>query len=204
MWQAFVPVPLFQIGAFNTNFLNNLDVRWVGLLAVSVFLVSCSALRQKNVLLLYLAGTLALQGFAYLKFIGYNRRAGHYFLFWLGCVWLDSPTGTCTPWRRYLIRLALLVQLIPGLAMAVLDWQVPFSASLHAANVLRQRGLENLPLAGLPGSIISPIGVYLDRPVYSAERNRWETFAEWDNQRRHQLPSRRHRRGCGQSGAGGQ
>ncbi len=184
IWQAFVPIPLIQIGCFDTNILSEVDSRYVYTLSLFILGVTALALRNRSTRALYLGSVLLLQVFAYVKFIGYNRHAGHYFLIWLVCLWLDAPRG-CGPRRTLGLRLLLLLHLVVGLGMVATDLRYPFSASYRVARALDQ---ERRPLAGMPGSIVAPVGYWLNRPIFSAEANRWETFTPWDSQRATDTP----------------
>src|SRR6185436_2481541 len=99
---------------------------------------------------LFALGTAALFVFSYLRYIGWARHHGHYFLLFIACCWLATARrdGEADPHRR--LRLAALaglmvVHVVTAAWFFSADLRQPFSDAKGAAARLAAG-----PLAGLP------------------------------------------------------
>jgi hypothetical protein len=196
LWKAWCPLPFPTDYQWNTNLLDPWP--WIeGLCGVVglVLLMVLVARSQMALLLLALGalGVVALgTGYYYAM-----RHSGHAFLALMGVIWLaDSlpaadKTGKygrwlmrASSWRPTVITVLLIMHMVAALLSSVKEQAVPFSGSREAAEIIRERGLENLPILVDRDYAGSSVAGCLDRPVFYAAREKWGTYCLWDNPNR--------------------
>jgi hypothetical protein len=139
---------------------------------------------NKAVLLFYITGIFILFLLNYLTGLDSCRHLGHYFIFWIGCIWIGLCSGTEL---TTLMRNTFLTFLIAGVLASVLSIQAellrPYSNSGHVAAYLIRNGFADDIITGFPDYLISPIGAELHKPLYYLERQDYGTYIAWDTLR---------------------
>lgn len=175
---AFAPLPGPGIQFHDTSYFHNWDLRQTAALGLGLWLAAGSCLVSPLARAYFLAGSGLMFFFTYAKFMGFHRHAGHFYLVWLACLWLD-------PKPRHLRWVAAVAAL--HLSMAVraswLDLRYPFTPAGQTARFLRERGLQDRPIVGMPDGVASAVAGNLDRTFYYPDCRRWGTFLIWDNRR---------------------
>ena len=133
--------------------------------------------RSRPALLLYLAGTAALLGFSYLKYLGYARHHGAHFLLLIACLWIarEDRTG-----RDRLLAVLLAVHVLAGAWLWTADLRHPFSAARDTAAWLKD---EKAFIIGHPDMYATPVAGYLGRPLFYLESRRPGTYVLWNEER---------------------
>ncbi len=138
------------------------------------------------------AGALAV---SYYTVLFHFRYVGHVWIGWLVASWLAAapvaglraPPGPLVRaaggLRGWLLALFLVAQAAGGIAAFARDWVLPFSTSAQAARWIRERGLADLPIVGVPDYAASPLAAWLERDLFSVERGAWGSFVVWDSRR---------------------
>lgn len=181
IWNGWVPLPEFgNYNFWNTNVVTFESWKWTTLLraALGMGLVGATAgqLRRHTAALAFLllgTGTLVL--FTALRWPGYLRHHGHFFIVFVGALWLAAGSGQAPlsrATRLFLLVLALVHVAAGGWALAM-DLKYPFSDSRAAAQYIRAGRLNDLPIVGTRDCIVSPLATYLDRHIYYPEFGGW-------------------------------
>lgn len=192
--RVYLPLPdLSGTHLWNTHFLDTGSGEALALALALGFGSVLLFLRKPAVLFLYVAGTGGLLAFHHLIFSGTMRHNGHLFLVLVACLWLSAlPTHE---WRlpTWLDRLAgigarlgagmvtvvLLVQVAAAALLYMADLRGHFTAAPHAAEFIRARGLERLPIGASPAPVASSVAGYLDRPIHYLALDSPGTFVRW-------------------------
>jgi len=165
IWAAYVPLPDFSSTApWNSNilfgassFAQRAQTTGSALLGAVLFGAGAVALRRdRAALVTYLAGSIAILAFVYLKYTGGLRHHGHLFVLLLLAVWMthaegphsrpvlgaalerDIPTHVQSHgWWNALLVTLLLTQAAAGAYFVVEDIRKPFSVSKELADFVR-------------------------------------------------------------------
>jgi hypothetical protein len=165
IWAAYVPLPDFSSTApWNSNilfgassFAQRAQTTGSALLGAVLFGAGAVALRRdRAALVTYLAGSIAILAFVYLKYTGGLRHHGHLFVLLLLAVWMthaegphsrpvlaaalerDFPTHVQSHgWWNALFVILLLTQAAAGAYFVVEDIRKPFSVSKELADFVR-------------------------------------------------------------------
>lgn len=201
MTAAYLPLPKPGPGFWETELLAYLSPLWRGFswLAAPLFLAgtALALLRRPLALAYYLTGTLGLLAFFYAKHTGYLRHHGFLFVCFATALWLAAtlkPVRLSAPWdgvsrkieRAGLIVLPLLLLFhLAGAAIAVTgEASYPFSAAKETAELIRQRGLEKLPVVADLDVSGMPVVGYLDKTAaFYPCGDRMGSFVVWDKAR---------------------
>jgi len=129
-------------------------------------------------------GTAALLGFSYLRYVGWARHHGHYFLLFVACCWLAAARGEGEADPRRRLRLATLgallgVHLVTAAWLYAADWQRPFSDAEAAAARLATPPLRGLPPVGYPDPPLPALAAYRGEPLLSLIGGRPLPFMQW-------------------------
>lgn len=173
---------------------------------LSVFLLIFSALtlfRRPVPLFTYITTILVMLGASYVKMLGYVWHIGHLFIVYILCLWLGSyyePGPAKKPFlnqvsisiRRltYVYLTVLLVfQLFPSIYATKEDLAKPFSNGKAVATFLKNKGLEDVIIAGDIDFAASTVSGYLNKSIYYLSSKRYGTFIIWDRHRSDSMAS---------------
>ncbi len=143
----------------------------------------------------YPAGLVLLVVFAYIRFDDQLRYEGHFFLWFLICLWLahylpgSSTTASIKPFKlstrqKQLYCSFVFIQLLDSVVFTVASFYHPYSYSKAVANYIKENHLENIPLVAYPDYAGMPVSGYLNKPVYDLDTQRWGTFTIENNKRK--------------------
>ena len=194
-FSAFVPISKFTTSYFwNTNFLMDKMalVAWWWPLTVFI-VVTIPFIRKAPILLLWLGGTLAILCFQYYTGFRYARYFGHFFIWWLLCLWLLAyyyePKRVFRVIRTGIVFIVLIGQAIGGILMYEADWSQRFSRGKEAAEYLKKEGYSDNYMIGTVDFALSPIAAELDRKIFTMQHMALCSFTKWDKKRRNSTDS---------------
>jgi hypothetical protein len=177
-----VPIPFIEVSALARR----------GLQAIASIVViawmSYQLRKRRPILWIYLAGTLGLLAFFYVKLVSGFNHSGHLFIVFLITVWLERATRRPNHGRPGmltdgLVALVLFSHLASGIVPYVKDIRHPFSNGKAVAEYIQVSGLSGLPLVGYQRPAVSTVVGYLGvDSVYYSSSGRWGSFVRWDNQ----------------------
>ena len=182
---GYLPLPDWRTSTpWNSALLYRLPAPLLGGFAVAWLVTAWLLLDSRAARTLFLLGNGALLYFSYLRFIGWSRHHGHYFLVFVACCWLASRRreGGADPYRR--LRLAALAVLLAVHAATAAwfyaaDWRLPFSEAKAAATALASPPLAGLPAYGYPGPPLPAVGAYRGEVLSLLSTERPVPFVEW-------------------------
>ncbi|MEO6528332.1 MAG: hypothetical protein ABIP93_17055 [Gemmatimonadaceae bacterium] len=165
-------------------------------MAASLALIAAGCLivvRRWSGLLFLLVSIVGLSLFFVLFVEGSARHYGHLVLAWIMAVWLSrSGPATSWPdalkpvldratrWAPRLLAISLIPMVLATAEFATADAEGTFYDAKHVADVLRERGLSQVPIIGIARSDAQAVGALLDRPVVFPDGTRG-TFVVWGN-----------------------
>ena len=156
---------------------------------VSILGIVAWTVRQSSVVVtLWVGGSTALIGFAYVKFLGTMRHHGFWWVLMVATFWIAVDAKIVTR-RRATVMLSpvLLVGLFASGIAAYWDWHAPFSGARCAAASIHQRGIDELPLVGGVDWAASGVAAYLPRRnLYYPAIGDFGSFIIWNLDRLHQ------------------
>jgi len=200
MTAAYLPLPKPGPGFWGSELLTTFSLyrnfSWIAAPLILVT-VSLSLLRRPLALAYYLTGSLGLLAFFYVKHVGYLRHHGFLFLCCGTALWL---AGTMLPItlpaildvaaRRservvaVVFPIILVVHLAGGMIAATGEYKYTFSAARATADMIRERGLDKLPLIADLDVTGMPVVGYLDkRSAYYPCGDRFGSYIIWDTAR---------------------
>lgn len=198
VWNGFFPIPDFSNYQFwNSNIISSLSLKaFLSFIIMGYCIVLFFTKRQ--ILLLYLTGTLGILLFLHFKYTGYLRHHGHFFLLFIVCLWLEKNIEATPITSRIFFRLSSLAQrykyifvrtiLLIHLAVMVyaynMEIKYPFSASKMAAAFIRQNHLENKFIIGYRDVAASSIAAWLQKPIYNISSDSSSTFILFNKNRK--------------------
>jgi len=142
----------------------------------------------------YLSGAVLLLLFAFVKLDMEARHKGHFFLWFIICIWLayllpesDDSNGSrsfkLSTYQTAFFCLFLIIQICDAAAYSTMAVRTPFSVAKEAALYIEQNHLRTLPILGYPDYLAMPVAGYLDERIYYPDSDRWGTFFIEDNKR---------------------
>ncbi len=188
-FRAMLPLPPWELHGWGHHLLENL-LDWerrtlVECIGAGVLLLACFWSLRKSPFALAFFGLawLGISLFLAVKFHGYIRHHGHFFLAWVMALWMagNITDEVPKPSRRLdFFTIILLVQLISAAPMAYFDLRFPFSQSQNVAAFLRQHQLENRLIVGDYDYAVSPVAFHLRRPIYYPNQLKNGSFILWN------------------------
>ena len=194
-FSAFVPISKFQSSYFwNTNFLMNKEgiVDWYWPLFAFI-IVTIPFIRKSSILLLWLGGVGLVLFFQYHTGFRFARYYGHFFIWWLVCLWLLEKSNEQN--QRFLnLKLAVFITVIiaqatGGVMMYASDWTQKFSRGPEVAKYLKNKGFAKIYIIGTVDFALSPIAAELDRKVYTMQHKKLCSNTKWDKERLNSMDS---------------
>jgi len=161
--------------------------RWILVVAAALFLQFASMVRlRKDALIAFVVSTGGLLIFFYAGFLGIYRHAGFLFFSLLFAWWLNRSENRWTErprfWPDTLLSGVLIVQMVGGMASAMVDIRQPISGGRAAAQYISQRGFAETLISVTSASLGTPLSGYLDLPLYYPEEQEWTSHAPWNYQ----------------------
>lgn len=200
MTAAYLPLPKPGPGFWESEFLAAFSIyrnfSWIGAPLILI-LVSLALLRRPLALVYYLTGSLGLLAFFYVKHAGYLRHHGFLFICCGTALWLARTMQPATLWglldgvsRRservvaLFIPLILAVHLVGALIAAAGEYKYSFSAAKATADMIREKGLDKLPMiADLDVTGMPVVGYLKKRSAYYPCGDRYGSSVVWDTAR---------------------
>lgn len=130
----------------------------------------------------WVGGSTAIIGFAYVKFLGTIRHHGFLWVLMVATLWVAVDAGIITR-RRATVVLSpvLMVGLVATGIAAWWDWRAPFSGAQCAATSIYQRGIDDLPLVGGVDWAASGVAAYLPQSrIYYPAKEDSGSFIIWN------------------------
>jgi len=198
IWNGWFPLPRPTRHFWNTNLLDDhLNARFYASLVLFV-VAALSLARRPAALMLLTGGTAGLMSFTLLQFVGATRHQGHLYMVLIAACWIAArsprreaprilarPSAWLEPRLDRLLAVFLGVQAISGIACAVADHRLPFSASRQIAEYLRREWPDDVLIVGYDDYGLSPVAAILDRPIFSPETDGIsKNFSQDDRARR--------------------
>jgi hypothetical protein len=190
------PGPVFWESELLAGFSLYRAYSWIGA-PILLVLFSLSLLRRPLALAYYLSGSLGLLAFFYVKHLGYLRHHGFLFLCLATACWLARSTPPVTlsgaadlAARRLeraaalVVPLMLAVHLTGALIAVAGEYRYTFSAAKETAALIRERGLDKLPLvADLDVTCMPVVGYLGKKSAYYPCGDRYGSYVIWDTGR---------------------
>jgi hypothetical protein len=197
VWGGFIPFPEKSLisawgwGMAGPSIFGPLNYRWIyGLflfpLTVTFFLGS------RRMLWTYLGGAALLMLISFVKYESYARHDGHFYLWFLICLWqlYADPRSRPSALPRYqcaVLITILSLQIFDTGFVSLANYEYEFSCARSAVRYIREKGLSNLPIFVYPDYIGIPISGYADAKVYYPSTKSWGSFVIENNKRRNDL-----------------
>lgn len=167
------------------------------ILAVALILLVFTTMPLKDspeLLVTYLLGAFALFAFSYLKYTGFSRHHGFYFLWTLVIYWLaaqprdesersgESPKSSRSRLSSICLSLLLPWHVASTATAAVLDTYLPFSDAQEAAALIRRApGSSEKRLTGFPSHRMSSLVALIPRhQMYYLDRDAPGSIETWN------------------------
>jgi hypothetical protein len=183
--EGLLPIPDRPVNWNHTAFRQvPLTARGVVGLAIALG-ITLLLLRRRRALVLWLVGAGGLLAVFTFVYPPTNlRHAGHLAIVLLGALWVDAAEEReAAPWPRAATvtwAALLVVGAVAGVATVVTYWSRDFDDVQRTAEVIERQypGAELVSVSELSST---PVGAYLDRPVYSAMLRRPVWFVRYDS-----------------------
>jgi hypothetical protein len=185
-WRAFVPLPAFQLHFWNTNLLD----AWPGLQAVAGLLALALAAAllwpRKVALATFGIGAAGFLVFGYVKLVGEQRHLGHLWLLFAAALWLGGAEDfhSRRSWRARVLLALLIAQCGASAFASWMDLRHPFSNGAATAKLIRDEGLDHMPLLGSREPPAATVALFLGQPLYSPSRRAFVTHPDWGPEQR--------------------
>lgn len=188
IWKGFVPIPHFSINFWNTNILDIKDFKYNAhiqtlflvplLIALSRFWVGYRALRY-----LFWTGILVMMLFVAFRYSGAMRHYGHFYLWFLVCLWLqrltpiDKDTSPKTPpsvrWQKFnfwvekrFLQTIFIFHIIAAAIALSIDTFEPFSNGKIMSEYIKKNESRYSILAAYQDYSAESYLAYLHRQAY--------------------------------------
>lgn len=188
---ALLPVPEWRIDFWNSHFLSSLvtgeKLLWLeGGLAVLLLAACVWVLRTSRfALVFFLLAVAAICVFLSVKYVGFLRHHGHYYLALVMALWitkLDNPARRDRVGDGFFTFL-LAVHVLAAWPAIFFDKNHKFSQSAEVAGFILKNKLETMFIAGHFDYSTSPVSFHLNRPIYYPNAEKAGTFIIWSDER---------------------
>jgi len=187
--KGMIPVPDWHLFDFWNSHAFAQDAgrrAWVALGGLGL-LVACllAFSSQPLVALAFLVGVAMMAGLQHVKYEGYTRHFGHFFVLFVACAGLQfkrQPPRRLA-WLQILVVLILIPGVVGGAIATRLAWERPFSSARMTADFLRDKGLDKRPVIGIGDHMVSGVAGYLDVPIFYMDTHEWGQSVTFHNRR---------------------
>ncbi len=204
LWKGFVPMPSPNYGVWNTNiadlwpFASYFQAFLAG---VTGFFVSLLLWRKKPALYFFWSVAAVFMAFSYIKFYGFTRHHGMFYIAFIGALWMVMAPHNTAPSsvpaqfsnqagriRNFFLALISGLQIIGGAIMLYQDWRLPFSPAKETCAFLRSKNMEDWDIYVEKDYIGAPLAGYLNRQVYYIRIKKEGSFLVWNKARQAGIP----------------
>lgn len=185
-WRAFVPLPRPGLHFWNTNLLDAVPAL-ESLAGLSILTLAAALLwRRKAALAAFGLGAAGILAFGYVKYVGVMRHQGHLWLLFAACLWLSGGEGFLDrrSWRARALLILLVTHAGVGIYASWMDLRHPFSNGPATAKLIREEGLDHVPLLGSREPPAASVALPLGLPLYSPSRGVFTTHPDWGPEQR--------------------
>ena len=195
--RAFVPVPAAVLHFQDSLWVHRIPgfVLWQPIVSVLILIWCCLVVSTNRVaLFVYLLGALGLFALFYLVYDGstQNRHSGFFFLLFIVVAWafrtLRSRPGRLETSHNAILTAFLVVHVLGGLVAARMDWIHPYSQGKAVAELIRERGWQDMLIAADLDYAGATVVGYLGKDrIYYPRGSRFGSFTVQDNARAEDL-----------------
>jgi hypothetical protein len=195
-FRAMLPLPQWDMHGWNSHILfkfldwnQRVMVECIGALLL-LFCCVWSLRKSPFALAVFALAWLATSVFLSVKFPGYMRHHGHFYLAWVMALWVKQAGVTASEkpssltfgdkFSNAFFLFILVVHFISVLPMAYFDLKYPFSQSQSVADFLKKNHLEDRVIVGDYDYAISPVAFHLRRPIYYPNQLKSGTYLLWN------------------------
>jgi hypothetical protein len=174
----------FTTHAVSIYFWNNMHVFNTPLaicMCISLIVVTTLNFNSKKIKLLYVLLLLGLGFLNYATAACTYRHVGFYFLAYLFCWFIDTPTATKATFKHLVLLAFLFCQGIWGISNYIIAIQHPFSQGKAAAAYIQNSPYKNLPIVGHFEFGINTLSGYLNKPIISLHNLKPSRYCVWNN-----------------------
>ena len=193
---ALTPIPKWRLDFWNSHFLSSFTgweiLPWVELGLASILLAICVWMLRKSwfALTFFLLAWAAITVFLSVKYVGFMRHHGHFFLGLVMAVWVkndffENKNTEAGQGRGEAVVFTLLLglQVLGSVPAAFFEIRYPFSQSAEVADFLRENGRADAFIAGHFDYATSPVAFHLNRPIFYPNAGKSGTFITWSEER---------------------
>ncbi|MBI3510195.1 MAG: hypothetical protein HY064_05995 [Bacteroidetes bacterium] len=183
LWKGFFPLPDMSCDhPWNSNWVISLSKTLAVLPSAAVWILPYFILTTKKTRLLFYSAALLVACFVFFSpLMVASRHCGVLFLFLLFAIWInEDEKKLMTKPGKMLFYSVLLVQLISGIFMYAWDFRNDFSASKKVTDWIKKNKMDKEFIVVHDHSTGPPIAAYLDRNLWYAENNNYESFCRWN------------------------
>lgn len=176
-YRGFIPIPLLSVPIWGSNiagaFQDGISIiilqSILGLVLLIIFGFVVFEKRDKPTFFFSLAILLMIV-FAILKFEGYQRHHGHFFIALIATFVLNSYTNESAEWflnwrRKLLFRTLFIIHFFVGIFFLWKDFSTQFSASNEAASIIKSR-YDKYNIIGQEDLCVEPLEYYLNKRLF--------------------------------------
>ena len=209
VYKSYFPVPNFFSFHFTNSNLTDLvklpfkltSVILTFLSLIFLFFISLLFIRKPVVFFLYIFSNTSILLFSYIKFFGYIRHHGHFFIILIACLWIShyhsnlslftrwtektslslhnavtQGTNFAAKYKNKFLAVLLISHVVAAIHTFTLDLIYPFSQSQAVANYIQVQHLNHLPIVGSRDKTVSSLSAYLDKKIYYLESETYGSF----------------------------
>ncbi len=188
-FHAMAPLPKLELHFWNTHILQGL-VAWEWLptlesILATLLLACCVFSLRKNYLALsfFLLAWLVISVFLSVKYVGFMRHHGHYFIAYVLALWIKKDEAQTGSKKDVFLSAILSVHVLAAVIAIYFEVKFPFTQSEQVAAFIEKKHEGEPLLVGHFDYATSPIGFHLNRPVFYPNQNQKGTFIYWSKKR---------------------
>jgi hypothetical protein len=198
VWKAWIPIPLFQVHFWNTNFIRNENVQAIFAL-ILIFSAGFLFIKRPVIFFFYLIGLAGIISFINLYYYGYLRHHGHLFILLIACLWLNTYHeekqfslrfafaekfyGLVNRNAKALFSILLIIHLLTGIFTCTIQFFIPFSTGKMTADYIREKKLDRFVMAGDQDVGVESFSGYLNKEVFFFSMKTFGSYIIFNNMR---------------------